>query len=216
MKEKLFIFFVVLIICCGPLLLINEVISQTVNRDPYGRAMPRVYDITTYGDSQTIGSYYLDIPTLTGNDTFCGIGSTQTMTNKTLTNPTVTTGTFSTPYLADPNMGGTPQFQGATGNIKVAVYQRDGMPNDATADPFPDAVNGIVIGMANPDTSHDRIGVWVVGEDGTVLEAIDIPSGTVDDASTDGDLCLFQGGTGTVVGNRCDETADVRFIMFYQ
>lgn len=199
----------------------SYLIAQTVNRDPYGRAVPRLYDITTYGDGSTIGSYYLDFPTLSGNDTIAAIGLTQTLTNKTLTSPTitgptVTTGTFTTPYLYDPNMAGTPKITGATGTMKIAIYVRDDMPNDSTADPFPDAVDGFIIGMANPDSSADRVGCWVVGASGDVLEAIDIPSGYIDDASTDGDLCVYQQGTGTVIANRCDSTADVRFIMFYQ
>ena len=207
------------------------IVAQTVNIDPYGRAMPRMYDVTTYGDSSAIGAYYLDFPTLSANDTIAALALTQTFTNKTLTSPTitgatmttatitnpvVTTGEFTTPYLYDPNMAGTPKITGATGTMKMKIYVRDDMPDDATADPFPDAVDGFVIGMANPDTSADRIGCWVVGADGTVLEAIDIPSGYVDDASTDGDLCLYEQGTGTVIANRCDETADVRFIMFYE
>lgn len=191
--------------------------TQTINIDPYGRAVPRLYDVTTYGDSTTLGAYYLDFPTLSGNDTLSAIGLTETLTNKTLTNPTVTTGTFATPAIADPTVTGVPSFTGDTGTMKLAVYQRDDMIDDATADIFPDAVDGIVFGMCSFDSTTDvRLGMWVVDSEGTVLIGVDIPSGEVDDASSDGDLCLFKQGTGTVMANRTDATADVRFFMFYQ
>lgn len=224
------------IILTVSMLFVHICYTQTINIDPYGRAVPRLYDVTTYGDSTTLGAYYLDFPTLSGNDTLSAIGLTETLTNKTLTtptitnptvstgtfttptitNPTVSTGSFTTPHMEDPNMGGVVSFTGDTGTMKLAVYQSDNVIDDATADIFPNAVDGIVFGMCNPDSTHDRVGVWVVGADGTVLIAVDIPSSSNDDASTDGDLCLYQQGTGTVMANRVDSTADVRFFMFYQ
>lgn len=74
--------------------------AGTVNRDPYGRAMPRLYDY----DSGSVGSYYLDFPTLSANDTFCGLTTTQTLANKTLTAPTITNPTVTTGQFIDPNL----------------------------------------------------------------------------------------------------------------
>ena len=57
--------------------------AGTVTEKPYGIATPLIYDYS----SGAKGSYYLDIPTLSANDTFCGLTTTQTLTNKTLTSP---------------------------------------------------------------------------------------------------------------------------------
>jgi len=66
--------------------------AGAVTQRPYGVATPMIYD---YADG-AVGTYYLDIPTLAANDTFVGLTTTQTLTNKTLTSPTITgTGTYS-------------------------------------------------------------------------------------------------------------------------
>lgn len=61
--------------------------GQTINQFPTGISTPKIYDYST--SSGWLDSYYLDIPTLTANDTFAGLTTTQTFTNKTLTVPVI-------------------------------------------------------------------------------------------------------------------------------
>ena len=81
------------------ILMTGIVFAGAVTEKPYGISTPMIYDYT----SGAKGSYYLDIPTLSANDTFCGLTTTQTLTNKTLTSPTVNTPTVTTPAIT----GGT-------------------------------------------------------------------------------------------------------------
>jgi hypothetical protein len=76
--------------------------GQTVTQFPNGISTGKVYDYDS--SAGWLGSYYLDVPTLTANDTFVGAATTQTLTNKTLTSPTITGATTVT--------GGT--FTGST------------------------------------------------------------------------------------------------------
>lgn len=66
--------------------------AQTVRQFPNGISTGKVYDY----DASTgwVGSYYMDVPTLSANDTFVGATTTQTLTNKTLTSPTMTSPTI--------------------------------------------------------------------------------------------------------------------------
>jgi len=67
--------------------------AQTVSQFPNGISTGKVYDYDT--SSGWVGSYYMDVPTLSANDTFVGATTTQTLTNKTLTSPTMTSPTIS-------------------------------------------------------------------------------------------------------------------------
>jgi hypothetical protein len=96
--------------------------AQTVARHPYGAAVPRLYDISTYGQGTSIGSYYLDFPTLSANDTITGLTTTQTLTNKTITAPTIDTITFSAGTLGI--------FEGSTAD----AYETTVSVTDPTAD----------------------------------------------------------------------------------
>ncbi len=84
-----------------PILLIGLVSTAWgvlgVSEHPRGVATPQIYDYSAGAP----GSYYLDIPTLSANDTFCGLTTTQTLTNKTLTSPTITSPTISGPTLSN-------------------------------------------------------------------------------------------------------------------
>lgn len=62
--------------------------AGTVSQQPYGIATPKWYGYS----SGAPASYYLAAPTLSANDTACGIAATQTLTNKTLS---AATNTFS-------------------------------------------------------------------------------------------------------------------------
>lgn len=75
------------------LCLLTPAFAGTASQFPYGIAADDIYDY----DASTgwIGIYKLSLPTLTANDTICGIATTQTLTNKTLTSPTLNTPTFS-------------------------------------------------------------------------------------------------------------------------
>lgn len=79
-----------LIVIAVMLLVIMAVVchAQTVSQFPNGISTGKVYDYNT--STGWVGSYYMDIPTLTANDTFVGADTTQTLTNKTLTSPTIT------------------------------------------------------------------------------------------------------------------------------
>jgi hypothetical protein len=74
------------------LALITVSYGQTVTQFPNGISTGKIYDYST--TSGWVDSYYVDIPTLTANDTFCTLAGTQSLTNKTLTSPTITGGTI--------------------------------------------------------------------------------------------------------------------------
>lgn len=56
-----------------------------VSQRPKGISTPQIYDFS----NGTPGDYYLDIPTLSANDTFCGLTTSQTLTNKIITTPVI-------------------------------------------------------------------------------------------------------------------------------
>lgn len=62
--------------------------AGTISQQPYGISTPYWYGYS----SGTPASYYLAAPTLSANDTACGIAATQTLTNKTLTSPVINGG----------------------------------------------------------------------------------------------------------------------------
>ena len=64
--------------------------GATISQRPGGIATPYWYNFT----SGAPAAYYLAAPTLSANDTACGIAATQTITNKTLTSPTITSPTI--------------------------------------------------------------------------------------------------------------------------
>jgi hypothetical protein len=66
--------------------------AATVNKNPYGVAAPRFYSMT-YGQTSSLGTYYLEFPTLAANDQFVTEDATQTLTNKTLTGTGIITAT---------------------------------------------------------------------------------------------------------------------------
>jgi hypothetical protein len=69
------------------LVLFGMAAAMTVTQFPYGISTNQVYTWST--SNAWVGSYYMQLPTLTGNDTFAGIGTAQTFTNKTLTTPVI-------------------------------------------------------------------------------------------------------------------------------
>lgn len=98
-----------------------------IDPHPRGLATPHIYD---YSTSNVISDYYLDIPTLSANDTFVGATTTQTLTNKTLTTPTITGGTLTSSTITTPTITGgtitsstitTPTITGATDVLEVVT-----------------------------------------------------------------------------------------------
>jgi hypothetical protein len=59
--------------------------AGTISQQPYGISTPYWYGYSAGSPA----SYYLAAPTLSANDTACGLAATQTLTNKTLTSPTI-------------------------------------------------------------------------------------------------------------------------------
>ena len=214
---------IIFISLCALFLFSSFINAQVVNRFPWGVAVPRLYDITTRGNATTISLYYLDVPTLTGNDTLATLTHTQTFTNKTLTSPTITSptittpditqGTFSAPYLYDPNFAGTPKITGTTGTLKLFVYHNASFSDDATTD-LPNASTGIVWITAEYDATNDAQAMWFVGADANCKVTAG-KTAYIDDASTDNTLCVFDNGTACAVANRMDETADLSIFMIY-
>jgi hypothetical protein len=116
-------------------------IAATVSKQPYGQAAPRYYSMT-YGDTGSLGTYYLEFPTLTANDQFVTEDATQTLTNKTLTSPVV---------------GGSAVFEGSV----VDAYELTLTPDNPTADRtiiMPDYAGAIpiVIAQGYTQTSHSE------------------------------------------------------------
>jgi hypothetical protein len=71
--------------------------AGTISQQPNGIATPKWYGYS----SGAPASYYLAMPTLSANDTACGIAATQTLTNKTLTAPTITGAAIARTNLAE-------------------------------------------------------------------------------------------------------------------
>jgi|GEM_PF-5365434 len=78
------------------------VFAATVNRYPYGIAVPAIYKYTP--STRTVSSYYLYPPALSANDEIVGKDASQTLTNKILTSPAITGGTIAGPAITDPNI----------------------------------------------------------------------------------------------------------------
>lgn len=97
-----------------------------------------------------------------------------------------------------------------TGAIKEWVFQDDDMSDDATLS-LPTGVQGICMANAYGNAVH-AVGMWSVLTDGTVL----LIAGTqYDDADTDGNLCLYDDGSGAVLKQRLGGAAKVRVIFHY-
>lgn len=74
------------ILSVGLLVFVAIVWAGTVSEQPYGWAFPKWYSYSGGAASD----YYLEHPTLTGNDQVVSEDATQTLTNKTLISPTIT------------------------------------------------------------------------------------------------------------------------------
>ena len=96
------------------------------------------------------------------------------------------------------------------GYIKQWIFQDEDMSDDATV-ALPTGVQGICIANAFGNAVH-AVGMWSVLADGTVL----LIAGTqYDDADTDGNLCLYDTGSGATLKQRLGAAAKVRVVFFY-
>jgi hypothetical protein len=81
------------ILSVGLLVFVAIVWAGTVSEQPYGWAFPKWYSYSGGAASD----YYLEHPTLTGNDQVVSEDATQTLTNKTLTTATLTSPVINAP-----------------------------------------------------------------------------------------------------------------------
>ncbi|MFA5377782.1 MAG: hypothetical protein WC455_18675 [Dehalococcoidia bacterium] len=100
-----------------------------------------------------------------------------------------------------------PNWTTSAGTLKFWTYQADALADDGTVS-LPDATSGILMVSCNAEG-----GVWVVQSSGAVAAI----AGTTNTASTDsdGDLCLYDGGTGAVLKNRLGATGEIRALYAY-
>lgn len=98
-------------------------------------------------------------------------------------------------------------YAGAVGIGKMYMYQKDDVADDATVS-LPDATSGFALISDNAE-----FGLFLVQNNGTVSMIAN--STNVDDANTDGDLCLYDGGTGAVFKNRLGVAGEVRIFYFF-
>jgi hypothetical protein len=157
-----------LLILCALALIAGPAAAETVNVHPYGTATPKIYDFSV----GAIGSYYLDIPTLSANDTICGLAATQTLTNKTLTSPTVTT-----PTITSPTITGS-----AAGAVPIVVQQ--GYTQFSHSEATTVDVTGAALTLADGyftegKTYHIKAGGTVTGINGAVTVALYLEDGAV-------------------------------------
>lgn len=93
------------------------------------------------------------------------------------------------------------------GTPKFYTYQADALADDGTIT-LPDATSGFALVSCNAEC-----GLWGIQSDGTVTKI----SGSTNTAATDsdGDLCIYDGGTGAIVKNRLGATGEIRVFYMY-
>ena len=159
--------------------------AGTVSEQPNGWAFPKWYSFSDGAKS----TYYLEHPTLTGNDQVVSEDATQTLTNKTLTSPTITGGTLDSPTLATPNLT-TPAITGgsvagtitsditlatATGNGQAAaVNQFIGVPRIKMV-----ALSTMTNGTTHTQTAMDDTPAADWGAEGGTTDPTDTEDATV-------------------------------------
>ena len=105
--------------------------AGTISQKPYGIATPYWYGYS----SGEPASYYLAMPTLSANDTACGIAATQTLTNKTMAGGSNTFSNIAMSSLASAVQDVMPYaavsaVDGGDGTATVTVQLKDGAGND--------------------------------------------------------------------------------------
>jgi len=103
--------------------------------------------------------------------------------------------------------GGIFGMRSDTGTTLQYVYQKDDLADDGTVT-LPDATSGMVLVSCNAEA-----GMWLVQADGTVTKI----SGSTNTAAadSDGNLCVYDGGTGAIVKNRLNATGEIRIVYYY-
>lgn len=110
------------------------------------------------------------------------------------------------------------EFNGTTptsGTLKQWTHQDDSIADDGTVN-LPDATSGMVfVSIADPNNSFSvTSGFWAVSYDG-VTSLISGSAGTTADTDSDGDLCVYDGGTYGIIKNRMGDVGELRAFYFY-
>ncbi|OHE72090.1 MAG: hypothetical protein A2Z99_06105 [Treponema sp. GWB1_62_6] len=100
------------------------------------------------------------------------------------------------------------RYYGDTGSVDQFVYQADALADDGTVT-LPTAVTGIILVSCNAES-----GFWQVQSDGTVTKIAGSTNTAA--ADSDGNLCVYDGGTGAVVKNRLGATGDMEVIAWIE
>lgn len=104
-------------------------------------------------------------------------------------------------------------FRGATGSMYQFVYQNDSIADDGTVS-LPDSTYGILFVSIQPSTGTQEGGFWVVQNYGAVVKIAGSTNTAI--ADTDGNLCVYDGGTYGIVKNRLGYTGAIRIVYFYK
>jgi len=139
--------------------------AGTISQQPYGISTPKWYGYS----SGVPASYYLAAPTLSANDTACGIGATQTLTNKTLTSPTITGGT-----LASITSIGATTITGTT--INGTNYDAGASGTAGTVDIFPTTASKGKLTIQATNNSDDFGIILTNAANSTSVKTITFPA----------------------------------------
>jgi len=101
------------------------------------------------------------------------------------------------------------------GTLKFWTYQDDDIADDGTVN-LPDATSGMIFAcITDPnDTFADASGFWMVSHDGACT-LVSGTAGTTAAADTDGDLCVYDGGTYAILKSRMGNLGEIRAFYFY-
>jgi len=99
------------------------------------------------------------------------------------------------------------EYTGDTGTIKQFVYQNDSIADDGTVS-LPDATSGFGKVICNAEYFD-----FYVQSDGTIQ--IEGASANTAESESDGNLCIYDGGTQAIIKNMLGATGEIRIIYWY-
>lgn len=101
------------------------------------------------------------------------------------------------------------------GTLKFWTYQADDIADEGTVN-LPDATSGMIFAcITDPDDVFaDASGFWMVSHDGACT-LVSGTAGTTAATDSDGDLCVYDGGTHGIIKNRMGNIGEIRAFYFY-